>query len=435
MVTKEIDHASRDHATFGPSSMSRLVACPASGFLSKEIPNPPSTAAADEGTLGHEVSEIMLEAKLTDTPYPKSFDEKYDKEMIACGKAYAEFIYGVIEPHLSKRHFWAIEKRLINDSDRDIWGTADFVFVYKEDGEDKKNIIIIDYKYGTWAVSPKKNWQLAAYAWGAIEEFGGIYGIEKVDKVSAYIFQPRCAKKLKTYKPEPWTISADHLDKSYIQVMSSAVDLIIDWVDSEQMSEEDAAKYTTTGSHCHFCRAKGVCNAYKEAKSGPTLAAFKRAAEKLDKKELGNKEAILTAGVISLDELTFIALNKSEIIKFIEAASQIPAYMIMRGDDVPGLKLVEQNPRRSFIKDTDSLIKGLKALGILNPVQTVEKVITLTEAEKRIGKNKLDHLLTVPTEKSYKLVAEDHKDAAVEFGVKTNALFTAAAKRMKNKEK
>ena len=167
-----IDHAKRAHALISMSGMERTVNCPPSVVLGLDLPDLPATEASIEGTAAHEVAEMMLKAKLEETPYPEiDLTGQYDEHMVRCGKAYAEYLYSVIEPMLEFEHTWAIEKKVIADESRDIWGTIDFIFIYIDE-EKKKNVLIFDYKYGMKKVSPKKNWQVSGYGYAAYKTWG-----------------------------------------------------------------------------------------------------------------------------------------------------------------------------------------------------------------------------------------------------------------------
>ena len=54
------EHADRGHALNGPSSLHRRLACSGSYAAEKDIPESPSTKAADEGTYAHEGLELVL---------------------------------------------------------------------------------------------------------------------------------------------------------------------------------------------------------------------------------------------------------------------------------------------------------------------------------------------------------------------------------------
>jgi hypothetical protein len=410
---KEINHSEREHARFSPSSMKRYIECPVSAYYEPMMPPQETTTYAAEGTLAHEAAEqaaayILKNHTLDGFILPDA--DKYDLQMTQAAYAYAKFVYKTVEPHLSKPHYWAVEKRV--EFDTELWGTADFTFIYDEDN--LKNVILIDYKYGTAEVSPIQNLQLAAYLkcidmeYTSAKDFG---------TATSFIYQPKLADTdeensldLENYNPEGWVVTFKHLEEYYFNLIDAMMSLVNDWEIEGEVSKEDAAKYTRVGDHCHYCPVKSVCKAYKQHHAAPVLDAFKAIAHKLNKKELGNKEAIIDAGLLDIETIVFIALHASDITKFVDAVKQIPKHIIeTTGEDIPGVKLVQINQRRKFIDDKVELIKGLKEAGILKPVKLIEKIVTLTEAESQVGKGKVDHLISNIGEKSTKLVADDDK--------------------------
>ena len=81
MTKKKKKHAGRAHARYGPSSLSRIMKCPVSAFLSHDMEQPPKSKAASEGEKFHEVAEIFTEAKLMGKEYPEVLEKNYSKEM------------------------------------------------------------------------------------------------------------------------------------------------------------------------------------------------------------------------------------------------------------------------------------------------------------------------------------------------------------------
>lgn len=60
---------------------------------------------------------------------------------------------------------------------------------------------------------------------------------------------------------------------------------------------------------------------------------------------------------------------------------------------MPGLKLVEGKSNRAFIDDKE-IIKILKAKGYKKSDYIIEKLISITDAEKLLGKAKFEEILS-----------------------------------------
>jgi hypothetical protein len=391
--------------------MKRLVECPVSAFIGRDIKDPPQSSYAKEGQLAHECSEIMLEAKLEGRPYPELDQALYNGEMQRCGRAYADYVYGVVEKGLHVDHAYSIEKKVHLDKERDIWGTADFVMGYA-DGPGVR-LVVVDYKYGTGVpVSAEGNWQLATYGLAAAVEFKGTRPITAVE---CHIFQPRS-----DHDTPPAIYNLDELKRDYLPKIIETVDRVEEWLAVGEIPPEDAKKYHRAGSWCQFCKAKGICEPYRELHVGNTLELYRKSVEVLPAKQLAKPDAV--HGVLSDKELAHICLNASKIKKFVDAAVKGATSIITRGGKIEGLKLIETSGKRSWIDDEAKLVQGLKELGVEEPEVFSKKVKSITAVEQEIGKNKLSGL-TKPAGLNYKLVSADDETPAAEFGLDTEALF------------
>lgn len=413
------NHNDRAHAKYGPSSMKRLVECPVSAFIGIDIDEPPQSSHAAAGTLAHECSEIMLEAKLEGKPYPKLDKKQYDPDMQKYGIAYADYVYGVVEEWLFEDHAYFIERRVTLDKDRDIWGTADFVIVYELSGE--LHVIIIDYKYGMGVpVKPEGNWQLITYGLAAAREFSK----EKpVATVECHIFQPRT-----DHETPPVKYDMADLEANYLPKIVKTIDLIESWIDDKTITTEQLKEHHKAGDWCQFCKAKGICKPYKEMKVGKSLVTFKRAKEKLPKKQIKEPDSVY--GVLSEEEIAFICLNSSTIKNFVDATVKAASSILKKGETLDGLKMVEASSKRQWIKNEKKLIAGLKELGIKEPKVTTEKIVSITEVEKEIGKDKLGALTNSPG-KNYKIVSADDPTPATKFGLDRATMFKEVSKKSK----
>lgn len=428
-----------EHAKYAPSAWKRIYECPISVWLGHGLPERPETSYSKDGTLAHKVGlEICLKAKLEGKPFPKVFDPQFSKEMIKHAKGLANFIHSQIEPYLKYKHTWFIEQRVTLQ--QDVWGTADFIFLYRK--EEKLYAILIDYKYGEGIeVEVEDNWQVIVYMLASMKEFSS----EKVklEQATAHIYQPRT-----THNPEPIRYNAKVLTAHYLPKIKETVSLIEGWFKANEVSEEDFKAYQNYGSWCQFCKAKPVCKLYKQHTAGKTLKLFKQAAlhvvddvanegrknkgkpKKLEAKDMQN---FVKKGVINVEEFAFIALNASKIKTFIDLFPPAAKALLSRGEKIP-LKMIETQGERSLIADEKLLIKKLKNLGIENPIKTVTKFMTITEIEKEIGRNTLEqHNLTTRGPKNVKLVPYEYdgEGEIVEPKTKSKRLFKEALHKNK----
>lgn len=411
-----------DHAKYAPSAWKRIYECPISVYIGDGLPERPETSYSKDGTLAHKVGlEIALKAKLEGDPYPKNYPPEFSKEMIKHAIGLAEFVHKQIEPYLQYKHTWFIEQRVTLMPN--VWGTCDFIFLYKKDGI--LYGILIDYKYGEGIeIETLNNWQVVVYSLAAIKEFSN----EKVklEHISAHIYQPRT-----DHNPEPIRFDATTLAHHYLPKIKSTVNLVEKWFANKEVEEEDYEKYQNAGDWCQFCKAKPVCKAYQKLNSGKTLKLFKRAQLTVIEDEKG-KPKKLTAddikhqvqkGTISAEDFAFIALNASKLKTYIDLFPPAAKTLLARGEQLP-IKMIETQGERSLIPNEKKLVKKLMALGIDEPYKRIKKLLTITEIEKEIGRNKLEKYgLTIRGPKGVKIVDLNHPDDAIEPKKNSARLF------------
>jgi hypothetical protein len=406
--------------------MAQIINCPISKFLDVDLPDKPPSSYAQEGTIAHELCEMCVDDIMQGKPFRKVSIDEFPKDMQKHCQGYAERCYRRVEPFLGFPHTYLLEEKIIGDLFRDIWGSADFIFIWVEG--DKAYAIIRDFKYGVGVqVTHDKNWQMIGYAWAVLQHFKGR---KKFERITVEIDQPRVDKET-----SPKTYTYDEL-MTYGKTMTDMVDLVRKWEETGGPSKEDYEKYQNEGYWCRWCKLNenNVC----ELKEGKTKTDFKLIFKKAmagDKPKKLTKKAIAATGMFSDEDLGFFVANAKQIMDMVKGAVEVAYALTMKGKKIPGTKLIADLPRRSYIDDLDAVVKGLKALGIKEPLTTSvqEKIITLTDAEKILGEGKINHLLKDRTkEKKYKLVSEDYDAPEVKLGVSNESLFRDAIKGDKN---
>lgn len=432
------------HAKYSISGLKRTIECPTSIFLSKGLTSKQSSWAM-EGKYAHHLAEKFLEAKLTGVSLPPlQVSNLITFDMIRFGKEYADYIFKTISPYLHLPYTWFIESRVHVDKKNDCWGTTDFIFLYKPTSTTLR-AIIIDYKYGEGVEvtvedeDKKLNWQLVGYSLGAIKDYST--KTVRMEGVSVHIFQPRIDNA-----PKPVDLEADILLKTYLPIIRERILLVEKWFREGEIEQEDFNNYQKVGPWCQFCLAKTICKPYVENKMGNSIELFKKVMMEKSKVVINGKDEtksltpakitkedvnkMLNKGTISPEDFSFIALNASSIIAFIEQFKPIAVQLMQQGKKLPNIKLIETKGSRTLIKDTKRLIKSLKALGIENPMRTIEKFMTITEIEDRIGKGKIDHL-TETGEGGFKIAPISSEAPEYKLGVKNTALFKDALLKRK----
>lgn len=339
----------KDHAILSASSSHRWLNCTPSAKL-EEIFENVASESAKEGTAAHALCEYKLkisqglEAQRPVSDYNSDEMEEYTDD-------YVQFVLEELEiaKENCKDSIILIEQRLdFSNYVPNGFGTGDCLIV-----SDNK-LHIIDFKYGKGIlVDSNNNPQMMLYALGALNIYESIYDIKNVKMT---IFQPR-RENISSFE-----ISVDELKK---------------WAEGE-LKEKANLAYKGEGDFkcgdwCRFCRASTTCRKRAEEK----LKLLKHEFKKPDLLEDYEIEEILRI----IPDLTKWADDV-----FLYASEMA----IQKGKNWNGFKVVEGRSNRKFLDDK-KVEETLLDEGIKDIYKT--SLLTLTELEKRLGKEKFNELL------------------------------------------
>ena len=345
------------HAKLSPSAAHRWLHCTASPTVEAGIPDPGRPYAA-EGTLAHSIAELKLRKAFIEPMGPKKFanrlkklqeDPVYDPEMLSHTDAYLDYIKGIVHGFDSKPYVAAETQLDLSSIAPGCFGTADCLII--GGGE----LHVVDFKYGKGKqVDAEENPQLRLYGIGAVLANSLFYDIHTVH---LHIFQPRLGH-----------VSTETLSR----------DRLMDWgVFQVKPKAKDA--YAGPGEHlagdwCQFCRAKGRC----QAQAKQLLDGVQPYREK-DPLLMGNGDYAAL-----LPQLTAL---KSWISQVEDAALR----RLLDGEEITGYKLVEGRSVRQW-KDQDAAFEAIAAAGYDRDLLYVRTPLTLSAAEKLVGKTKFTEL-------------------------------------------
>ena len=339
------------HAYLSASASHRWLACPPSAKLCANITDQTSEYA-QQGTDCHELCAYLVEKALgravTDPTENLTF---YDAEMQNCAEEYRNYVLEQIEAakEFCKDPQVMIEQRL--DFSRWVpegFGTGDLVIVADD------TLYIVDLKYGKGiAVSAEWNPQMLLYSLGALELFGSLYDIEKVNMT---IHQPRLEN---------------------VSTFEITVHDLMEWAEQELMPKaEMAAKGEgefAVGDWCRFCKAKNTCRA--------------RAEEYLRLAQMEFKPPEL----LSEEEIAEVLKVADELAKW---SADVYAYAqdeaITHGRVWNGFKLVEGRSNRKYVNE-EEVADAAKAAGYEDIYK--KSLIGITEMEKLMGKKDFQKIL------------------------------------------
>lgn len=378
------NHKERAHALLSASGASRWMHCNPSARMEDLFPETTSVYA-EEGTLAHEISELKL-AKYLSGMHTRTYNAKIKKlkenelylpEMDTHTEIYVDHIKELLLS-FDETPITYIEKKVdFSEYVPDGFGTADFIAVSKD------VMYIRDLKYGKGVlVSAENNPQLMLYALGALIELQFFLDIKTVN---IGIVQPRLDSI------SAWEIAADEL---------------MEWAENEVKPNAEKA-FAGDGEFnvgkCTFCRAKALCR---------TRAEHNMSLEN-DMKLKGN--------ILSNAEIGDILSRAQDVVKWIKDLELYAQSAILRGEKIPGWKLVEGRSVRSFT-DTEKAFEILKERGVEESLMYERKMLTLSKLESLIGKKDFNEyvgdLITTPKGKPTLVVESDkRKDYELEYNV------------------
>ena len=344
----EGNHKDRNHALLSASGASRWMNCNPSARLEDMFPDC-SSEYAEEGTLAHEISELKL-TKYLKTMSLRTFNSKmkklkshklYKPEMENYTDVYVDNIKELLMS-FDKPGTAEIEKKVdFSEYVPEGFGTCDFVTV------DNGTLYIRDLKYGKGVpVSAEDNPQLMLYSLGAYLEFSLFNDIENINMG---IIQPR-------------------LD--IVSIFEISADELMKWAENEVKPNAEKA-FKGEGDfkvgQCTFCRAKALCRARAEANMSLET------------------EMKLKGNILSNEEMGEILNRARDIVKWVKDIENYCQQAILRGEYVPGWKVVEGRSVRTF-SDTEKAMEVLKEKGVAEELMYERKMLTLTQLEGVVGK-------------------------------------------------
>lgn len=310
------EHSSRSHALLAASRASRWMNCPPSARLEEKMDESAPSKYAEEGTLAHELAEVMLRGRFRLLPADDCTKEVrrlkknplYSDEMKTYLDVYLDYVTEQYRVAIQSTPdaVISLEERL--DFSRWVeqgFGTGDAIVI--ADGV----MEVIDLKYGKGVeVFAERNPQLMLYGLGALEAFDMLFGIKTVKLT---IVQPR------QERIDSWSISAEDL---YI------------WGD-EEVKPKAALAYEGKGEMkcghwCKWCRVKPLCA--KMAETNLELA----------------KDEFKEPQLLSDDRLVEVFTQLPMLKDWAESVAEYLLKQAIAGKEVPGYKVVEGRTQRKW---------------------------------------------------------------------------------------
>ena len=381
-----------EHAVLAPSSGHRILSCPAS-VREEQKHNDHPKAYTTEGTLAHDLADMAmsdgvdLQDKIGKKFEVDGFTFTVTADMVDHVQGYVDFVkemgdgadvlmgeqrvrYGpLVFTQEAKIAIYDSKGVLITVTPEEIgFGRVDAAAIFSV----QRRIKIVDLKYGYTRVWAEDNEQGMLYALGILYEFGWMGDFDEIEII---IYQPRVDPD---NPANSWVVSVADLHAFAARFREAAI---------EALHGTDPA-FNPSEKACQFCKAKAHCAARRngalEVLTGmtpaepsdfddvPTLMAHVTEANKDDIMWLAN--AMRHVGAIE-DWCTDI---RSEVER-----------KLLRGEEVPGFKLVEGRMGNRKWKDAEAVEELLKKTFRLKVAEMYDlSLISPTAAEKVLKSNK-----------------------------------------------
>lgn len=352
------------HALLGASSAARWLACPASARATEGLPDEETPYAA-EGTQAHEVCEAHLrhclkywEAGRVAPVLGESIrlDGQPDDpaEMVRAANQYVRFIHELWAGFPRRPGVFIEQEVDVSEWVPGGFGTCDCLLI------GGGLLHIVDFKYGQGVpVSPVRNPQLMYYALGAYALFRDI---DDIDTVCMSIVQPRIQTE-----PETWQLPLADLLSWAREVLQPGAERA--WKGEGSFCPGDHCKKT-------FCKAYPNCRAWQD-KYGP-LAGF---------------EPLPEPATLSDEELGAWLAKVQGLAAYAKDLEDYAHDALLAGRSLPGWKLVQGRSTRKWT-DQDAAFQRMERSGIDEALLYTRTPISLTVAEKMIGKKKFAELMS-----------------------------------------
>lgn len=347
------------HAVLSPSGASRWLNCTPSARLEQDFPDRKSQAA-DEGTLAHQLGELLIREKqglLSKVEYRRAFKDiekhdLFDNAMLEHADDYATYVlerFSEAKAHTKDAVLFLEQSLDLTAWVQEGFGTGDAIIVANH------VLGIIDLKYGKGVpVFAEKNKQMMLYGLGALDIFDHLYDISTVRMT---IYQPRLDSV------STWEISTSELKQ---------------WAE-EELKPKAALAFEgkgdfLPGAHCGFCKAKAVCRAHADFNLEMAQHEFK------------------TPELLTDEEIAKIMDRASMFTNWINAVEDHALHQaVHNGKRWPGYKLVEGRSNRKYADESKVAAKLLSS-GIAEDIIYTKKLIGITALQSEIGKKAFEDL-------------------------------------------
>lgn len=335
----------KKHTEISPSKLQRVILCPGSVKLARQVEASKPNAAADRGTRLHDLTEQIITGKASLADIEDHNDKMAVSFAIDGYKQLREKVASYGEEPLEK-----FEEFIKIFDNPEVSGTTDIMLVGKD------VIAIGDYKFGNTEVSATENNQLLAYAYGAMKK----HDLRK--HVLLCIIQP----------------SRDTVD-----IYETTGEAVIDWAAEKALPACCEAlgpkpRLVPGQVQCRWCPAMGLC---------PKAHSFVQENAKKVFEAYSELNALSPEAIV---EVMTIIPELEAAIKAIKAQAK----SLAGTNKLPGYKLVRKKAHRNWtdedevfkVLDSYEVAEKLAAKGMCVDDLFVHELRSPSQVEKLLGK-------------------------------------------------
>jgi len=402
---------------FSPSGSSRWLFCTGSVGLEVELRNQAqgkpqlSSAYASEGTCAHKLGAKCIESDISPFTFVNEeisaedetdYKTIIDLEMANAVNIYVDFVLGLVRSAPGDS-ILEIEQTL------DLTGISPYVHSGTADAWvfdfDNRHLHVCDLKYGKGIdVDVENNTQMMVYSLGVVQKLFKAYHIplSGINKISLHIIQPRSNQGRNPIKT--WELSP--------QVLPWFHELILHAIKS---AFSPNPTFAPSESRCRWCPGSSRC---------PARAELSMKAAQLDFDHLVNHEVSIAYGTthmttpmgnvldaipepilpnvhtLSNGEISAILRWEKRITSFLSSVSEYALNARVKGEKIPGFKLVQGRSIRRWRSEKE-VLELLRTLPIPEKeLYEKPKILPITKMEELLKSKKLD--LTILNEVTMK---------------------------------
>lgn len=359
------------HAALSPSKRHRWALCPGSIREEAKYPDPPSGAAAIDGTHSHTLLEWSVENGLANPHDREGYVLKdhegeftVDSARAARVKVAVDYITsrvaefnGMCEVIAETR----VDPKWFTGRD-DLSGTVDVQIIGNGILE------IIDYKDGMGVVEAEGNQQLEQYAIGVLAGCKLAYNVPEQypwHTVRMTIIQPKLAMKGMP-AISTWEVGVKYL-LDRVEVLSREA----------RATDDPQAPLLPGEKQCQYCAVKGACPALAEKALSQVNVMFKPQAM-----DLAQQSADKDPTTMSDQQITQIMEAAPLVRQLLEGVEKEALRRLKAGQPVAGLKLVNGKGSRVWALPETEMAEKLVAMGIPKAAIYETKLVSPAKAEK-----------------------------------------------------